>query len=89
MSYPTPRDPLQYMTAVTPHQTTFLPGGACRAVWIGASGSLAVVFYDHYARKGVTTEIVISAIPAGTLLPISVVRVNSDNTTCSAILAGY
>ena len=89
MSYSTPRDPVQYMTAVTPHETTFLPGGACRCIWVGASGALAVVFADHYTLKGVTTEVVLSAVPAGTLLPISVVRVNSNNTTCSAILAGY
>jgi hypothetical protein len=90
MATSTPRDPIATFTVVTPHQTTFLNTSVgTRAIWVGASGALACVMFDHYVYGGVTTETVISAIPAGTLLPFSVVRINSNNTTCSAILAGY
>jgi hypothetical protein len=45
--------------------------------------------FDQYIQSANTASVLISSIPAGTLLPISVVRVNNAGTTAAAILAGY
>jgi hypothetical protein len=90
MATSTPRDPVAKLNAVTPHDTTFLNTSVgTRCLWIGASGTLACVMFDDYVYGGVTTATLISAIPAGTLLPFSVVRVNNSGNTCASILAGY
>lgn len=65
--------------AVTPSDTTTI--GGCRALWVGGAGALTVDFPNH-------SNIVISAVPAGTLLPIAPLRVKAA-TTATLIVALY
>jgi hypothetical protein len=52
-----------------------------RALWVGGTGDVAVIF------TGDTAAVTISAVPAGTLLPIQVSKVMSTNTSATLILA--
>lgn len=64
--------PATTATAVTPSDSTALTS---RAVWVGGVGDLSV------RLSGATsTTVVFTAVPAGTLLPISVVRVMAATT---------
>lgn len=64
--------PATTAAAVTPSDSTALTS---RAVWVGGTGDLAV------RLSGATgTTVVFTAVPAGTLLPMSVVRVMAATT---------
>lgn len=73
------------VAAVTKSNTVDIPrvgGEYPRALWVGGVGDVDVVTPD-----GVNA--VISAVPAGTLLPIRAKRVNSTATTATLIVAIY
>lgn len=59
--------------AVTPNDSTDLPGGCTRALWVGGAGNVVVLDEDG-------TESTITGVPAGTLLPIRVKRVKATST---------
>lgn len=66
---------------VTPHDSTnftFRP----RAIWVGGAGNVVAV-----SQAGTVKTFV--GVPAGTLLPIRPVRINSTSTTATAMLALY
>lgn len=67
--------------AVTPSDSTNLSYDT-RAIYVGTGGNVVAVFTDN-------TAITFSNVPAGTILPIVVKRVNSTNTTASNIVALY
>ncbi len=67
---------------VTPHDSTDFTV-SCRAVWVGTGGDVAVV------GIGQTAAVTIKNVPAGTLLPFRLDRVNSTNTTASDIVGIY
>lgn len=67
--------------AVTSSNTTNLSPMA-RGLWIGGAGNVSVVF-DSFS------EVTIEGIPAGTLLPVRVRRVNQTGTSATSILALY
>lgn len=73
------QDPGSAGEAVTASDSTVLE--ATRAIWVGGAGDLAVIFLDD------TTAVTLSSVPAGTLLPISVTKVMSTNTTATNIVA--
>jgi len=52
-----------------------------RAIWVGGAGNLAVDF------KGGETNVLISGILAGTILPLRVNRIRATNTTATMIVA--
>lgn len=54
---------------------------ATRGLYIGTTGDVSVQMY----RTG--TAVVFKTVPAGVILPISVIRVNSTGTTASNIVA--
>ena len=58
---------------------------ATRAIWVGGAGDLEVVMKGDKAAAGATLSI--TGIPAGTLLPLSVVRIKATGTTATAIVA--
>lgn len=62
--------------AITVHDTTADPNGPFRALWVGAAGNVKVTTYDG-------TAITLIGVPAGTLLPIAVLKVFSTGTTVS------
>lgn len=66
--------------AVTKSDTTVL--APTRGIYVGGAGSLTVDFADG------TTDVVITAPPVGTLLPISVVKVKAA-TTATLLVALY
>jgi hypothetical protein len=66
--------------AVTPSDSTTL--GGCRALWVGGAGNLTLDFADG------ATNILMSGVPAGTLLPVAVLKVKAA-TTATLIVALY
>lgn len=68
--------------AVTPHDTTLLPTGVTRALYIGVTGDVTVLMADG------GTAVLFKAVPVG-VLPVRVQRVNSTGTTATNIVALY
>jgi hypothetical protein len=66
--------------AVVPSDTTTL--GGAEALWVGGAGALTLDFQDG------ATNVVISGIPAGTLLPLSPLKVKAASTA-TLIVALY
>lgn len=73
------QDPGSAGEPVTASDSTVLE--TTRAIWVGGAGDLAVIFEDD------TTAVTLSGVPAGTLLPFSVKKVMSTNTTATNIVA--
>ena len=65
--------------AVTPGDTTTI--GGCRALYVGTAGNLTI-------DTATATNLVFKAIPAGTILPVAVLRVKAA-TTAADIVAIY
>lgn len=53
-----------------------------RGIYVGGAGDVAVVFRDG-------TVVTFSSVPAGFLLPVQAIRVNSTNTTATLMVALY
>jgi hypothetical protein len=68
---------------ITKSDTEKLPLGVCRAIWVGGAGDLAVM------ACGDTAAVTISAVPAGTVVPIKAKLIMSTNTTATLIVALY
>lgn len=73
--------PATKAATVTPSDSTTI--GGCRGLWVGGAGALTLDFADAQG-----TNIVIAAVPAGTLLPIAPLRVKAA-TTATLIVALY
>lgn len=76
-------DPAANFAAVTPSDsidfaTTSLTS-LTRALYVGGAGNVVAVMSDG-------TAVTFTAVPAGTVLPIRCKRVNSTNTTATAIV---
>ena len=67
--------------SVTPSDTALIVGPV-NGLYVGGAGNLNVVMNEDGE-----TPTLFTAIPAGTLLPISVKRVLSTSTTATAIVA--
>jgi hypothetical protein len=74
-------DPGEDAEEVTPHNTNEL-GYVSRALYVGGAGDLTVLMLNDQV-------VTFSAVPAGSLLPIRVKRVNSTGTTATAIVSIY
>ena len=66
------------VASVTPSDVTVLATG-CTGLWVGGVGNVAVTMWDG-------TTATFTAVPAGTLLPISPKQVNAA-TTATALVA--
>ncbi|WP_379063896.1 hypothetical protein ACHMW4_19160 [Mesorhizobium sp. UC22_110] len=75
--------PASSLKAVTPHATDTLPNGVCRALWIGAAGDVAMIAEDD------TLAVTLTAVPAGSVLPVRAKAVRAAGTTASNIVALY
>lgn len=64
--------PAYRLVAITPSDSTVLTG--VRALWVGGAGNLALV------AAGDSGTVTVSAVPAGTLLPIAVTKVMAATT---------
>lgn len=72
--------PAETARAVTPSDTTII--GGCRALWVGGAGNLTLDFADGQ------NNVLLSGVPAGTLLPIAPLRVKAA-TTATLVVALY
>lgn len=72
--------PATRAAAVTPSDSTILNA---RALYVGGAGNVAVMPLEG------STAVTFTAVPAGTILPVSCARVMSTNTTATAIVALY
>ncbi len=75
-------NPTGSAVAVTPHDSTMIPTGVTRALYIGVSGDVTVLMADG------GTAVLFKNAPTG-ILPVRVQRVNSTATTATNILALY
>jgi len=78
--------PAGFAAVVTPNDSTDLPF-ATRAVWVGGAGTLTVNMKGQNAQNPGQANVLISGIPAGTLLPIAVTRIKTTGTTATLIVA--
>lgn len=72
--------PASKLVAITKSDSTDLTASKIRALWVGGAGDVAVIALND------TAAVTIASVPAGTLLPISVVKVMSTNTTATSIV---
>lgn len=70
--------PMSQGVAITKSDSVNL-ASPTRAVYVGGTGDISAVM------GGV--EVIFKAVPVGTLLPISITRVNSTGTTATLLLA--
>lgn len=68
------------LSSITKSDVTDLTTNKIRALWVGGAGDVAVIALND------TTPVTIVGVLAGTLLPISVVKVMSTNTTATSIV---
>lgn len=73
--------PAYYAAAVTASDSVSLPGGACRALWVGVAGDVSAVCGSQ--------AVVFKGAQAGSVIPASVTRVNATGTTATDIVALY
>lgn len=73
-------DPAEHGVAVTPNDGADLSFNS-RALWVGGAGAISV------RMVGDSADVLLSGIPAGTLLPIRVSRVRATGTTATLIVA--
>lgn len=74
--------PAAHGVAVTPSNSTDLTREA-QALYVGGAGDVAVVF------PGASSAVVFVGVPAGTILPVRVQRVNATSTDATNIVALY
>lgn len=72
---------------ITPTDNTDI--GPTRGVYVGGTGNLVVKFVDNGDPTVAGGTVLISAIPAGTTLPIQINCINSTSTTATLIVALY
>ena len=68
--------------SITPNDSVDL-SVTCRAMFVGVAGDISVILADD------SSSIVFKNVPAGSVLPISVKRVEATLTTASDILGLY
>ncbi len=85
--------PASFAKAITKSDSTAIDfeGGshATRGIYVGSGGDLSVEMAgDRDGGEGMSDPtVVFVAVPTGTLLPISVTRVNSTGTAASSLVA--
>jgi len=61
--------------AITPSDATDLSSYELRGLYVGSAGDIAI------EQPGNDTPVVLVAVPAGSILPIAVTKVNATGTT--------
>lgn len=69
---------------VTPNDSTDLPDGPCRALWVAVSGTLRIT-----TLGGTTLNFTAAEIEAGKSIPWGAKRVHATGTTATGIKAIY
>lgn len=79
VSVPIAQGPAVQGVTITPSDTTtFAP--PLRAIWVGGAGAVAVLMNDD------TVAVTLAAVPVGTLLNVSVIKVMATNTTATLMV---
>lgn len=68
--------------AIAPDDGNDLPGGACRGIYVGVGGDIALV-----TTRG--SAVTFAAVPSGSVLPVRAARVKSAGTSASSLVALY
>ncbi|MES2904540.1 MAG: hypothetical protein V4696_10180 [Pseudomonadota bacterium] len=66
--------------AITPHDTTPL-ATPCRAIYVGGAGNITL------RPRGSSADVVLTAVPAGTIFPIEATHVRATGTAATALVA--
>lgn len=74
--------PVNLGVVVVPDDATNFSEGVCEFLYVGVVGNVAVVFEGG-------TAITFTGVPAGTILPVRAIRVNSTLTTATNMVALY
>lgn len=82
LDYTQDLSPINDAQAVTPNDGTDLPGGACRALYVGGAGNVQID-----TAKG--TTVTLTALAAGQVHFIRAKRVRAAATTATNIVALY
>lgn len=72
--------PASHLVAITPSNATDLSAEKIKALWVGGAGDVAVIGVSDAGA------ITLSAVPAGTLLPVMVTKVMATGTTATLIV---
>lgn len=72
-------DPAAFAETVTPSNTDNLTSPA-RSLYVGGTGNVSVEMYG-------SGTMIFSSVPAGTILPVQITRVNLTNTTATNMVA--
>lgn len=75
------RNPARSLKPVTPHASSNLPDGICRALWVGGVGDISLVADED------SSAVVLKG--ASGLVPIRVKAVRVTGTTATDIVALY
>lgn len=67
------------LLAITPADATDLTASKIRALWVGGAGNLSLIALND------TTAVTITGVLAGTLIPISVVKVMTATTATNIV----
>jgi len=76
--------PAKKGVAVTPSDSVNLPGGTCRALWVGNGGDVSLMFAGPDA-----VAVVHKNVASGSVLPAEACRVMSTGTSATDIVAWY
>jgi len=71
--------PAESFFAITPHDSTNFSQGTVRGIYVGTRGNVVAVTIAG-------TAITFVDVPAGAILPIKAIRVNSTSTTASNLV---
>ncbi len=77
--------PGEVFVAVTASDSTNLPSGSCRGIYVGVAGDVAL----YGADDAVGTSVVFKNLVAGVVHPLAARRVLSTGTTATDIVAVY
>lgn len=70
----------EYFAAVTPSDTVGFTAGICRGIYVGVTGNVVAVRPDG-------TAVTFTAVPAGMVIPVQAIRVNSTSTTATNMVS--
>lgn len=74
--------PFNVFANITPSDTIDIPEGLTHGVWVGGVGNIVFVLEDN-------STVTLTAVPAGTFLPVKVRRINNTLTTATLMVAMY
>ena len=76
-------NPARRTAAVTTHNSNPLPGGACKALYIGTGGDVKLAAVDD------DTDTTFKNVPNGAYLMVRALHVRTTGTTAADIVALY